>query len=97
MGTVGAQILPDHETGFGIEMCWRKALDPDRNIEITGDLFMNKMELVGFFPDIDSTCHEVPAVLNLRGRTHKLRRTNVEITKACGSLSEGGLSVFEVL
>ena len=81
MGAVCVQILPNHETGLGIQMCWRKAFDPNRNIEITGDLFINIMELIGFFPDIDSTGHDVPAVLHLRGRTGQLRRTNVEIRK----------------
>ncbi len=82
MGAFRVQALPDHETGLRIEMCWREALDSDRDIEVTGNLLMNEMELVRFFPDISSARHNVPAVLHLLRGTSQLRRTNIEIGKA---------------
>ncbi len=82
MGAVWAQVLPNHETGLRIEMCWREAFDPYRNIEVTGDLLVDEMELVGLFPDVSSSCQEVPAVLNLLGRTGQLGRADVEIREA---------------
>ncbi len=84
MGALGAQALPDNETRLGVEVCRRKAFDPDRNIEVTGNLPMNEMELVRFFPNVSSTCHDVPAVLHLLRGTSQSRRTNVEIGEAGG-------------
>jgi len=46
MGAVWAQTLPNHQTGFGIEVCRCESLDPDRDVKVTGDLIVNKMELV---------------------------------------------------
>lgn len=46
MGAVRVQTFSNHETGFGIEMSRREAFDSDGNIEVTGDLLVDEMELV---------------------------------------------------
>jgi len=46
MGAVWVQAFPNHETRLGIQVCRRESFDPDRNIEITGDLLVNKVELI---------------------------------------------------
>ncbi len=89
MGAVGAQALPNHETGLGIQVCWRKAFHTESNIEITRDLPVNEMELIRCFPDVSSTSHDVPAISHLPNGTRQLRRTNIKIGKVCGCAIRG--------